>query len=189
MKTTKTLAQMVAEHPEFVYLGKTYRCSAASGDWLYLDNRNQWRVVPKTWTHILRELPYMEKLEIETAHVRVCEDEGCDHQPMVEALRVVVVGPSASTVGPLTAALKAGGIEVLKGDEVGFSVSNETPFNGQYYPLVTFDECIDAKPWYGPGERSRIRRQLNRKVNQLRAKVRKMNTSLTSLANKLIGTF
>lgn len=65
MQTELTLKEIHAKHPEFIFGNKVYRYSYASGDWLYLDNRNQWRVVPKNWTHIIRQLPYAEQMEIE----------------------------------------------------------------------------------------------------------------------------
>lgn len=72
MKSELTLKEILQQHPEFIFGNKVYRYSYASGDWLYLDQRNQWRVVPKNWTHIIRQLPYAEQMEVKARHA----DEG-----------------------------------------------------------------------------------------------------------------
>lgn len=152
MKTTKTLAEMHAEHPEFVYLGKTYRCSAASGGWLYLDNRNQWRVVPKTWTHILRELPVMEDMERRAIAERTMEETKPESLATFGAreggksnLRVAIIGGEALAGSSLAAAvglLKAAHMEV---DHVADALAYR-----QQYPVRTFPQSLLAPLRWGP---------------------------------------
>lgn len=95
MKTSMSLKEIAERHPEFVYEGKTYRRNAASGGWRYLDQRNEWKDVPKGWTRILRELPYMEDLEIKVR--RDAEDARTEAQ--VKPMKVAIVGNAAMCSG------------------------------------------------------------------------------------------
>ncbi|QDH84362.1 hypothetical protein Axy18_017 [Achromobacter phage vB_AxyS_19-32_Axy18] len=122
------------ECPEFEFEGKTYRHNFTKPGYVYLNGSNEWKDVPKGWTRILRELPYMEDLEIKAR--RDAEDARVEAQ--VKPMKVAIVGGEA-VIPVATALALRDKLEQMIGDvEI---VELPPKFQGYALDVMAFDEC------------------------------------------------
>ncbi|WNO48628.1 hypothetical protein [Achromobacter phage shaaii_LB5] len=147
------------ECPEFEFEGKTYRHNFTKPGYVYLNGSNEWKDVPKGWTRILRELPYMEDLEIKAR--RDAEDARVEAQ--VKPMKVAIVGGEAVIPVATALALRDKLEEMIGRVEI---VELPPKYQGYALDVMTFDElpCLGGK--YPKVEGSKIAKRFERNTTK-----------------------
>ncbi|WNO48694.1 hypothetical protein [Achromobacter phage nyashin_LB6] len=185
----KNLEIQRRECPEFEFEGKTYRHNFTKPGYVYLNGANEWKDVPKGWTRILRELPYMEDLEIKAR--RDAEDARVEAK--VKPMKVAIVGGEAVIPMATALALRDKLEEMIGRVEI---VELPPKFQGYALDVMTFDELpgLDGKQPKAVGSKIEQRFDKNRAkahsdadMHDMALNIRKNRRSSIRIAYRVIA--
>ncbi|AKJ71406.1 hypothetical protein RU58_00017 [Achromobacter phage phiAxp-1] len=147
------------ECPEFEFEGKTYRHNFTKPGYVYLNGSNEWKDVPKGWTRILRELPYMEDLEIKARQ----DAKDARTEAQVKPLKVAIVGGEAVIPVATALALRDKLEEMIGRVEI---VELPPKYQGYALDVMTFDELPGLGGKYPKVEGSKIAQRFERNTTK-----------------------